>query len=387
MMKRILLIAILLIMLVGMNRPAQAQPMNMPLVMLINGDLWTWNPQTNALVQLTTWGYNFKPVMSPKGDWVAYKSWANVTVNAINANAPFNPGEPAGNIWLINPLTADALRIADQPADAVYGSPTGNDKFIARSNPVWSPDGSEMAWTEFLFPEYINRLVIYNMANKTTRVVVSELPIGYEQQGPADVVWGALGFAYLVFNYSADIDNFVETYHFYDENGRNYNTVTLPSGTSAQHGFFWFTGTSNSMDNGLAIVNSGELTKLLNPRTSSTVDFMGLIVAYSAWQSLTQGNYVSFTQYVDDVNFEYGLTWASQSSDGRYLGEIGISFSHFDTFSKMAIAPDGMSVAYIAKDGSVLVWQYGTTVELPVSNVEALAWSPTLWTTNYPVGG
>ncbi|MCL4254910.1 MAG: hypothetical protein KJ043_14190 [Anaerolineae bacterium] len=392
MMKRILLIGALLTLLVGMNRPApaQAQPMNMPLVMLISGDLWTWNPQTESLVQLTTWGYNFKPVVSPTGDWVAYKSWATITVDALNQNDGFmNPGEPAGNIWLIDPLTADALRIADQPADASFDNQNVPDKFVARSNPVWSSDGTEVAWTEFWFPEYASNLVIYNLASQTTRVINNNLPTGYEQYGPVDVAWGALGFVYQIYSYNADIENFVEEYYFYDVNGRNYNTVVIPSGELPQQDVFWFTGTEfiNSMENGIAIVNSGELPKLMNPQTGNVVDFMGLLVGYSAWQSLTQGNYVSFDGYVDTDNYVYGINWAAQSSDGRFLGEIGRTLSYYDTMSKMAISPDGMSVAYIADDTSVLVWQGGRTIQLPVSNVEFIAWAPVLWTTNYPVGG
>ena len=141
------------------------------------------------------------------------------------------------------------------------------------------------------------------------------------------------------------------------------------------------------MENGIAIINSGELPQLMNPQNSNVVNFMGLLVGYSAWQSLTQGNYVSFESYVDTENYVYGINWMAQSSDGRFLGSIGTTFSYFDTMSKMAISPDGMSVAYIADDTSVLVWQGGRTVQLPVSNVEFIAWAPVLWTTNYPVGG
>ncbi len=390
-MKRLILFSLILLTLGGVFRPApsEAQPLNMPLVMLIDGDLWTWNPQTDALVQLTTWRYNFKPVMSPNGDWVAYKSWATITVEAINASAPMNPTEPPGNIWLIDPFTGDALQIADQPADAVFGTPSGNDRFVARSNPVWSPDGTEVAWTEFWFPEYASRLVIYNLVSQSTRTVVDELPIGYEQQGPVDVAWGAAGIAYPTTNYNADAQRFEDTYYFYTSAGSSeLGNVTMTEDYMVWHGLFWFTGTQfiNAMENGIAVITGDNLPKLIDPFTGNRVDFMGIMVGYSAWQSLTQGNYVSFGIY-NDGNNNYGLTWSAQSSDGRFLGEIGTSISYFDTFSKLAISPDGMSMAYIADDGSVQVWQNGQTMQLPVSNVEAVVWSPVLWTTNYPVGG
>ncbi|HRF96926.1 MAG TPA: hypothetical protein PLZ51_17080, partial [Aggregatilineales bacterium] len=338
-------------------------------------------------VQLTTWAYNFKPVMSPNGDWVAYKSWATITVEAINANAPMNPTEPPGNIWLIDPFTGDAIRIADQPADAVFGT-ASNDRFVARSNPVWSPDGLEVAWTEFILPEYVSQLVVYNIASQTTRIAINGLPIGYEQSGPVDVIWGNLGIVYPTTNYNSGTELFEDTYYVYDPNGGGgFNSFTITDQYEVNHGMFWFTGTEfiNGMDNGVALITGSNLPKLVNPVTGTTNDFMGILVGYSAWQSLTQGNYVSFSQY--NVNNDYGLIWSSQSSDGRFLGDIGTSISYFDTFSKMAISPDGLSVAYIADDGSVLVWQNGITVQLPVSNVEAVVWSPVLWTTNYPVGG
>lgn len=389
-MKRLIMLNLILLTLVGVFRPTptQAQPLNMPLVMLISGDIWTWNPQTDSLVQLTTWGYNFKPVMSPNGDWVAYKSWATITVDAINNNAPMNPTEPAGNIWLLDPFTGDALRIADQAVDAVFGDVNGNDKFVARSNPVWSPDGAEIAWTEFIFPEYASNLVIYNLASQTTRIAVNGLPIGYEQQSPVDVVWGAFGIVYPTTNFNSNTQTFEDTYYVYSpqQNGQ-FNTFTISDEYTVNHGEFWFTGTEfiNGMENGIAIITGSNLPILINPLTGSRTDFMGMIVGYSAWQSLTQGNYVSFSTYFN--NNEYGLVWTAQSSDGRYLGDIGTSISYYDTFSKIAISPDGLSMAYVAGDGSVLVWQNGLTVQLPVGNVEAITWSPMLWTTNYPVGG
>ena len=62
-----------------------AQGGGAPLVFLKDGDLWKWDG--SVVTQLTTWGYNERPVLSPNGQRVAYNSWAQITINAIAAGA------------------------------------------------------------------------------------------------------------------------------------------------------------------------------------------------------------------------------------------------------------------------------------------------------------
>ena len=87
---------------------AHAQTGGGALVILKDGDLWRWDGST--LTQLSTWGYNQRPVLSPDGQRVAYNSWATIAINAIAAGKPV-VGTPPSNIWVMDINTADAAEL------------------------------------------------------------------------------------------------------------------------------------------------------------------------------------------------------------------------------------------------------------------------------------
>ena len=66
------------------------------------------------------------------------------------------------NIWLLNPYTEEAIQITEQPQNATYAS----GDLISRGAPVWSPDGTSIAWIEG--DVHGERVAIYTLSSKST---------------------------------------------------------------------------------------------------------------------------------------------------------------------------------------------------------------------------
>jgi hypothetical protein len=95
----------------------------------------------------------------------------------------------ANNLVLFSMEDGTEMPITTQPDDL---SP---EKFILRSRPAWSPDGSQIAWTEFYYPERTQSLMIYDLEADASRAVLEDMPA--EGDSPlAKVAWGEPGIAY-----------------------------------------------------------------------------------------------------------------------------------------------------------------------------------------------
>ncbi len=100
---------------------------NAPVILLLTsqkgsvGDIYTWNIASQSLKQLTSWGYNSVPRVSPDGKWLAYLSMSQAAVSAMTQGQAMNVYTFA-NIWLLNPYTEEAIQIADQPQNATFAS-------------------------------------------------------------------------------------------------------------------------------------------------------------------------------------------------------------------------------------------------------------------------
>ena len=112
------------------NTPPENNPSvssDAPVILLLTsqkgsyGDIYTWNGASQSLKQLTSWGYNFAPRVSPDGKWLAYLSMSQAAVDAMVQEQAINV-YAISNIWLYNLDTEEAIRIAEQPQNATIKS-------------------------------------------------------------------------------------------------------------------------------------------------------------------------------------------------------------------------------------------------------------------------
>ncbi len=128
------------------SAPVAAQPAPGPIILNIDGDLWAWDGPDQPLEQLTFWGANYRPILSPDGTRVAYTSMPQVARDWLRAAAGAGGFDIPLNIWMLDIPSGHTYRIADQPADAAYAGPNQPGRYTLRTEPAWSPDGTQLVW-------------------------------------------------------------------------------------------------------------------------------------------------------------------------------------------------------------------------------------------------
>ena len=238
MRKILLMITALMLSVVSIN----AQSNNALLFATSRGDIWSWSSAN--LNQLTTWGYNDGVVLSPDGTRLAYLSWSADAVNNI-ASGNINSGDIAGNIWVMDIATEAFTRIAEQPA-----APSE----IYRSTPTWSPDGTQLAWTE-VFQNYSSQIVIYDFATNSQRVLTDDFDLGFQDAGlfVPPVIWGAGGLSRLLFTFEGSNNGIRTILEVYDPVNGDLRTLDLTSGDNYANSHIWV---KNQGQDQIAVVDS-----------------------------------------------------------------------------------------------------------------------------------
>ncbi len=382
----ITLLALALPALPGPQRPpvAHAQTGGGSLVFLKDGDLWRWNGST--LTQLSTWGYNERPVLAPDGGRVAYNSWATITVNAIAAGQPVFGLTPS-NIWVMDVATGDAERIADQPPDAVFVPDGTSNNVIMRGTPEWSPDGNQVAWVELLAPEYRYRLVRYDFGTRSTSILVENLPYPFADGGfiPVhDVLWGPPGLLITNVAVNPNTNEFEETAHLYAPDGTPIHQAVIGSGaTEWTFNKQWVTHNGQQY---LGLHYPSGKVYLLDPATGEQLDMPALPELYSR---SAPNNMSAYTAPNIDANQNLSPAWTAVSTSRTQ--DIALDFNGEP--QNIAIAPDGQALAYISD--AVYIWQNGQASAVPGTGGiaspwdAAVVWGPTAWRvrTDFPGTG
>lgn len=320
---------IVLLLLSTLFAPA-AQPATVtPLLILMQGDYWAWQPETGTLEQRTTWGYHERPVLSPDGTRIAFRSLAAISVaQAKSANTVFTSDRPSNN-WVMDRATGPAVEIAGQLADATFDNPNGFDAAIIRSHPAWTTDSAALIWTELEATGSAMRAVRYDFATASTDVIMTGLSIGFQDAGLnlPNVDVGADGIRQQIpFTY---IDDALPTgggsiLRQYDLNGNLIDeTVAGPISLNRP------AAASAASPQPRTQHSSFELYSLHNPAGSGTI---------------------TYTTVIDEQG-RGRTTWYFRAPSGQTY-ELGDNL----TRREMALSPDGHLLAVIRDDG-VHVWQ------------------------------
>lgn len=359
---------------------AQARQSMRPLVLLKDGDLWTWSPGNATLTQLTQWGYNERPVISPDGTRVAYNSWATITVEAIEAGKPV-VGLIPSNIWVINIDGNEATRVADQPPGATFlANSETPDRVIMRGTPEWSPDGQQLAWAEFVLPDNLYRLMVYDFRTNTTRVLIPQLPRPFADAGHIpihDVAWSITGLAILNGSYSDASGQFKQTLHVYDAGGAPIGEFEAGSAdTELLFDFFWIA--YNGSDHLGLFYRSGKRI-LINPITRTDMAMPGVPELYNAYDPV--GGMTAITVPSANEMNEFGFQWQAVYPDRSTTSMFNVRGGRHNV--TLAPNPNQTAIAYW-NDALYLLSPSGTS-EVPNTRGAwsprdvSVVWAPTSW--------
>ncbi len=99
------------------------------------GDITVMQANGANAKQLTTYGYNRNPVLSPDGTQIAYQSVASDFVNSGGLATMQSPDDAPYNIWIINVDGSNPIQVT-------------NSADVFRGKPSWSPGGDYIAFSE-----------------------------------------------------------------------------------------------------------------------------------------------------------------------------------------------------------------------------------------------
>ncbi|MBN1563391.1 MAG: SH3 domain-containing protein [Anaerolineae bacterium] len=364
--------ALIMTVLAGVGIPASGQnsistayaQSDVSLIFLKDGDLWQWNG--SVVTQLTTWGYNERPVLSPDGSRIAYNSWAILVVEAI-AQGKQVAGFIPSNIWLLDPVNGNATRAADQPADASFWQDGVTDKVIMRGDPAWSPDSSQIAWAELVLPETQYRLVTYNVVNGAQTVIVPQLPYPWADGGffdIPDVTWGSQGIAVDVVAANAVTGDFEEHLYLYTPTGSLVHDSVI--GGSATEWPFTKAWTTYNGAAYFGLTYPSGKRYVLDPATGDQQPMSAIPELYSV--ATPSGSISAFVAPNSDAAGNIDKYWTVTYPDRTQTQALEFS----GTPESIAIAPDGQALAYVSD--AVYVWSNGSVTAIPGTQGIGSSW-------------
>lgn len=328
----------LFLLLFALSVPLIAGAQSDDLIAFNNGDLFTWSLSNNVPEQITFWGYNGGAVLSPDGTTVAFTSYDGTVGDAIAAGDMYIEfGDLPANVWLMDVATQEFQWVNDQ-SGAVDGG-------IYRSYPVWSPDGTRLAWTEL--NGYPNASIkMYDLTTGNISTVYDNFDLGYQDAGLflPRLKWGDGGISRIVFNIVGENFESVNILEIYDPDTGDLFTMNLdfldPDG-SAFISHHWV-NVDGREQVGLQVDSNWGL---VDPETKAyrPLDIPPVL------QKVGDSSLQLLPVYSGSYSFEW------YAKDGNTVAPIGYSDFTIDAANLPTIAPTGNIVAWNGRDG-VYIW-------------------------------
>lgn len=342
---------------------AQTPLSERPLIYNSEGDLWRFDPARNAADNITEYGFNEQPVVNGATGLIAYGSVAQAWLDTgVERSGPVPT-----NIWVIDPVTAEAFRVASQPDNASVE----DESFLYRSTPVWSPDGAYLAWTDYDYSPEGNDtyfLNIYNRLTATTERAPMLVEGFYGISGPLPLYWSPDGAWLMTWYIQWDEENQREQFavDFYDPTLMlTGQTVLVIDGFPRET--LWLTHQGEVL---LGAYVADDEWLLIDPATQSQTAYNGEIIG-DVENAETGGLRVIF----DDEQWQ--VEYAVERREPLVMGDI------YMRFDNLALSPEGQYLAYVEGDTLKIINANGTLVSnyAPEQSIFGLAWGEMRWQT------
>ena len=348
---------------------AAAQSLLDPIILAIQGDLWSWEGTDQVPTQITQSGYIESPVVSPDGTRIAFSAAPSTYADWVHSVGGAGGFTPPQDVSILDLTSGQIDVVADQGADAVWDGPTRPGKYILRSTPAWSPDGLHLVWMAHKIDTLsatsdeengLAELVIYDLMTKSHRVLDS-FPLSRQFTGLIDVQWGRLSIAVKIGlrSYTS-----ARQLRFYDLSGDLLShTVFERDNLEDYFSAVWMQDVNEDY---LYDLGSGNR---LNWQTGQTETFIGNPELYSV--SSPNGASILFS--------ESGWQLLLQ---GQVVSNLGTNVHN------LGVSRDGQSVVYSRiernpatgnRDHTVIVLLQGQTIEIGRYQNARIVWGPIGW--------
>lgn len=366
-MKRQHLVLVLITLLLLVGSGAHAQDGEFPLILWIRGDLYSVDAASAAPRALTQNGTISGPQIAPDGRNIAYKVAAPVglaVLDRIQSAGVIADFDLPGDIYLFNIAGRVATLLAAQPEGASLLVQGVADKALIRSAPVWSPDGEQLAWTEYDYPGGQPRLVLYNRVGGTQTIAAENIPAPLVQGAAPPLKWGSGGIA---INASVDATS-EQDFIFYGTDGRWLSSPRIaPVENDPALDYVWIeTGAGPR----LGVIYQSARWLLIDPQTGVA-------------QAATETPRLTTTQAG-----AHELRFGVDPSLGFYWEIVGSTAAAPGAPGQVTLSPSGQAVAFIGypSSGAVAIWRDGDAAAVPNTGsnldelqVGALLWGNTVW--------
>ncbi|MCA9916185.1 MAG: PD40 domain-containing protein [Anaerolineae bacterium] len=352
-----------------------------PIIIENNDQYFTWNPNTGAATELLLGEVDrFSLQGSPTGEWAAYTRLAPVSISYLENYERGSGGLP-NDVWLVNLETGETQAITEQPEDAFFYIENSRN-VILRASITWSPDGSQIAWSEMdyydLHLQQRHRIMVADIATGEVRTLVDSLPDYMGAIYPQTIQWIDSGILLSTTLASNQQDSFI----LYDaESGAQLQQISLGEGV---HLVDYLVVKQGERDIVTVLPSVGEFSQI-DLESGEMFSLLGLPMAVS---ESTQVKLV----LSEDVSFPF--QWEVTTSDGEiYLTSISRDFAQ----ERFALSPDGQSVIFYpsqepgtpSEDRHFLLWQDGELLDVPIFTEpiggalrQAIRWSMPEWILN-----
>jgi hypothetical protein len=197
---------------------AQEGSWQAPLIAYFNNQLYSM--QDDALQPYTACSISeqifAELLQSPDGSKFVMLGMPRIIQEAIAQLGGIGDFPFAANIWLCDVQASTLSRIYTQPGydDPFTGDLPAVNEIISR--PVWSPDGTQMAWSKLVYPDERYAVVIYDLASTSMQETQVDLPPSFGIPAPPDIAWTDAGILLNVYGFNEVTFLNEETIYIFD---------------------------------------------------------------------------------------------------------------------------------------------------------------------------
>ncbi len=362
-----------------------AQSIHQPVYAYREGDIWRYDLTANTATQLTEWGYNGGPILSPDGRKIAYLSTSAEFVAQFEAgNVTQTSGTAPANVWVMDIATESFTLVADQTGASGAG--------YLRSLPDWSPDSRRLAWLQ-IDPNVQDldsaTLQVYSVDSGTTSILHSTVNLGLQESHirMPSIRWGEGGIAWLLFIYLKGDSNpflFIEFLNPVGDAVSQYNLGLNASRNNIVRDFEWVTHQGRSLM-ALQIQDywdvldplDGNRTRLQDPPRLKNQFLSGGLQLIPTSVSASSGG--------------WQIHWYAAATSGLY--DTGYKSARVNRIYRPGLSSDGGQMVWHNGD-RISTWHIGITDSaralasdasskhaFPIPHPVSVVWAPTEWVT------